>query len=245
MKMYREPDNAIAVPGPRPFALPAPRLPVCAVLLAVLLSSSPIFAGSGEETRPAARPAGRGVGQDRVTETEEDCPESGKLDINTAAAAELETLPRIGSARARAIVDYRDRQGRFEKIEDILNVYGIGPQTFEILRDRIRVSPPELDSVEVPDRVGGIIETRRTAPAPGNGAGNPPEEVKIDINTATAWELQKLPWIGPARAQAIIDYRQDQGSFEKIEDIVRVRGIGPKTFEALESRIRVVPPPED
>ncbi len=44
------------------------------------------------------------------------------------------------------------------------------------------------------------------------------------------------------KARAIVDYRNDQGPFERIEDIVHVYGIGPKTFEALASKIRADPP---
>lgn len=58
------------------------------------------------------------------------------------------------------------------------------------------------------------------------------EEVeKININTATAKELAKLKRIGPKYAERIIEYRE-QTPFEKPEDIMKVRGVGKKTFEA-------------
>ena len=62
---------------------------------------------------------------------------------------------------------------------------------------------------------------------------------KININTATAEELDSLPDIGPAYAQKIIDYREEHGGFESIEDIQNVAGIGPKTFEKLKDLITV------
>lgn len=64
-----------------------------------------------------------------------------KLNINTATAAELETLPRIGPAIAQRIVDYRAEHGFFQKIEDIMNVTGIGPATFDAIKDLITVGP--------------------------------------------------------------------------------------------------------
>ena len=62
---------------------------------------------------------------------------------------------------------------------------------------------------------------------------------KINLNTATLEELMTLDRIGPKYAQRIIDYRDTYGSFEKIEDIMKVKGIGPKTFEANKDRLTV------
>jgi competence protein ComEA len=62
---------------------------------------------------------------------------------------------------------------------------------------------------------------------------------KINLNTATLEELITLDRIGPEYAQRIIDYRETNGPFEKIEDIVKVKGIGPKTFEANKDRLTV------
>lgn len=69
-------------------------------------------------------------------------PVSGaKININTATQAELETLPRIGPAMAQRIIEYRTANGPFRRIEDIQNVRGIGPATFEQLKDLITVEP--------------------------------------------------------------------------------------------------------
>jgi competence protein ComEA len=56
--------------------------------------------------------------------------------------------------------------------------------------------------------------------------------VKVNINKATVDELCVLKRIGPSYAQRIVDYREQNGPFEKPEDIMKVRGIGLKTFEA-------------
>jgi competence protein ComEA len=63
------------------------------------------------------------------------------VNVNTATAAELETLPRIGPTMAERILEYREANGPFETIEDIQNVPGIGPATFEGLRDLITAGP--------------------------------------------------------------------------------------------------------
>jgi competence protein ComEA len=64
---------------------------------------------------------------------------SGPININTATAAELETLPEIGPAIAQRIIDYREANGPFATIEAIQNVSGIGPATFDAIKDLITV----------------------------------------------------------------------------------------------------------
>jgi competence protein ComEA len=62
-----------------------------------------------------------------------------KVNINRASITELDTLPGVGPAIAQRIVDYRTEYGDFSTIEDITNVKGIGPATFEKLKDQITV----------------------------------------------------------------------------------------------------------
>jgi len=67
-----------------------------------------------------------------------------------------------------------------------------------------------------------------------------PQETKININTASFEELQTLYGIGPVKAQAIIDYRNEKGFFNTVEELVNVPGIGPKTLEKIRDEITVV-----
>ncbi|WP_053956992.1 helix-hairpin-helix domain-containing protein [Inediibacterium massiliense] len=60
-----------------------------------------------------------------------------KLDINTASITDLESLNGIGTALAQRIIEYRDKNGNFKKIEDIMNVSGIGKKKFENIQDQI------------------------------------------------------------------------------------------------------------
>ncbi len=62
-----------------------------------------------------------------------------KININTASQAELETLPRIGPAVARKIIEYRTTNGDFKKIEDIMKVKGISEKIFAQIKDLITV----------------------------------------------------------------------------------------------------------
>lgn len=64
----------------------------------------------------------------------------------------------------------------------------------------------------------------------------------ININTATKDELIALPGIGPAKAQAIIDYRKAHGPFKTVDDLKDVKGIGAKRFEKLKPDLAVTGP---
>jgi comEA protein len=64
-------------------------------------------------------------------------------------------------------------------------------------------------------------------------------EKKININTASLAELQKLPRIGEKVAQRIIDFRKKNGRFKKIEEIMKVKGIGEKMFNRIKDLITV------
>jgi len=60
-----------------------------------------------------------------------------------------------------------------------------------------------------------------------------PTEGKVDINSATIEELQRIPGVGPSTAQRIIDYRSQTGKFKAVDELQEVKGIGPKKLEKL------------
>lgn len=144
------------------------------------------------------------------------------VNINTASIEELQQLPGIGSAKAMAVVQYRSVFGDFTDINEIKNVNGIGESVFEGISDYITVGSVSPRPVE------------NTPQAPEE-----PEEIYVDLNTATKSELCKIPGIGSVKAQAIIDYREANGDFYSIEEIKNVSGIGDKTFESIRDYIYV------
>jgi comEA protein len=81
-----------------------------------------------------------------------------------------------------------------------------------------------------------IRNTRRTADA------KPSSSTLVNINTATVQELDGLPGIGLKMAQRVVDYRQKNGPFKRLEDLMGVQGIGEKNFLKLKPLITITPP---
>jgi competence protein ComEA len=61
----------------------------------------------------------------------------------------------------------------------------------------------------------------------------------VNVNTATAAELELLPGIGPALAKRIMDFRAAKGPFKRVEDLDGVKGIGPRTIERIRKLVTV------
>ncbi|MFM8793883.1 MAG: ComEA family DNA-binding protein [Acidimicrobiales bacterium] len=96
---------------------------------------------------------------------------------------------------------------------------------------RPRIAPttvPAPGTVTVPG-------TMDSAPPPGTSA----PLAKVNLNTATAAELDLLPGIGPTTARAIIDHRRTKGPFRRIDDLMNVAGIGPTRFARIKALVSV------
>jgi competence protein ComEA len=103
------------------------------------------------------------------------------------------------------------------------------------------VSAAHLSPVGFAPRVG---LAPHAAVQTGQAQTPPPAETAppLNLNTATQQQLEKLPGIGPAVAQRILEHRQKNGPFKKVEDLMNVQGIGEKTFLRLKPLVTVAPP---
>lgn len=98
-------------------------------------------------------------------------------------------------------------------------------------------SAPEQSGSGLDASAGG--EAKASADTGGSAAGQP----MIDINRATAADLERLPGIGPSKAKAIVEYQEKHGSFRSVRELTNVKGIGDKTFEALKPLVVAGPGP--
>lgn len=90
-----------------------------------------------------------------------------------------------------------------------------------------RVSAPPESSTNAP-------EVKLPSPPAKSIAAKPS---LINLNSATKTELEALPGIGPTKAQAILDYRTSNGPFIRVDDLIKVKGIGPKTLEKIKPQL--------
>ena len=106
-----------------------------------LMDAEQVFIPLRRAVMPRATVAPRHRPRPRVTSTtiSQGMQESKIVNINTATATQLETLTGVGPATARAIISYRTSKGVFTKVEDLLNVPGIGPAKLAAMRNEISV----------------------------------------------------------------------------------------------------------
>ena len=105
------------------------------------------------------------------------------------------------------------------------------------LRDGIQVHVPGIPAV----KNDGLSSHYQIDAGPGKKPSSPSGSVtpsdKININTATAAELDKLPGVGPAMAKRIVEWRQANGPFQSGEDLKQVKGIGDAKYQKLKDKI--------
>lgn len=108
----------------------------------------------------------------------------------------------------------------------------------------------QLDAEDQPSVPPNPPSPPRSTPPTSEPQGPPPgrpsdievqADSRLDLNRATPAELERLPGIGPALAQRIVEARERQGRFASPEELRRVLGIGPKKFEAIRELVTVSP----
>jgi len=150
----------------------------------------------------------------------------GLVDLNNATQKELEALPSVGAATAKKII-----AGRPYKSADELSKAGLSAKAIDKVKPLITVGGA---TAAVADSKPAK-ELKATAKSAKSAATKLAPGTKININTADKATLEALPEIGPVKAQQIIDGRP----YKSIEDIMKIKGIKQKTFDAIKEYLVV------
>ena len=178
---------------------------------------------------------------------------SAAVDINTADQKTLESLPGIGPALAQEIVKGRP----YKSVDELSRVKGIGKAKLEKLKGLVTVggasaapaagaagsaatkaSSAAAEAKKAPAEAKKVPAEAKKVPAEAKKAGRAAKETytgMVNLNTATKEQIESLPGIGPKKAQAVIDGRP----YQKIEDIMKVKGIKQGIFNKVKDRITV------
>lgn len=161
------------------------------------------------------------------------------LDLNAATAEELETLPGVGAILAERIVSYREAVGGFQTLEELQQVNGIGsgiyfqiaPYLFII--GELQTISPESELPEATDAAAPELEPET---APESASASIP---RLDINTATAEDFQKLPNVTSEQAEAIVRLRTQIQYFQNIYELLYADGMTDRLFLSIRDYLYV------
>ncbi len=136
------------------------------------------------------------------------------VDVNGADSSEFTRLRGIGPVLASRIVRFREKAGGFDSIQQVAATYGLSGETFDYIVPYLR-----LDSAL-------LVAYRQQLPheSPATPAR------KLDLNEASASELERLPGIGPVLSKRIVKYRNSLGGFQSVDDLSEVYGLPPETL---------------
>lgn len=176
---------------------------------------------------------------------------AAKVDVNSADTKTLQTLPGVGPTTAKKIIAGRP----YKALADFGKASSLSTNKLNALKDKIvfgaataasavatpaaTPASPKAQTSTPPATSGSSATTAKTASSPAPTSSGLTPGQKININTASAADLDKLPGIGSVKAQAIVDYRTQNGNFKSIEDIQKVKGIKSGTFAKIKDSITV------
>jgi len=188
---------------------------------------------------------------------------TGAINVNTADKATLETLPGVGATTAQRIIDGRP----YSSLTDLEHVKGLSKTKVEAMKDQVTFGSTSASTSHGKKSRSSSSSTASsgtsTSSSSSTTAATEPQTTRnennstltptgrsssssklaagetININTANAEELDRLYGIGPTKAQAIIDYRNEHGPFQSTEDIMKVNGIKEGEYDKIKDNITV------
>lgn len=215
---------------------------------AVSAAETTLHTGTRRTKTASAKRAGR-ASQETRTAPESTTPAAETvtfpLELNAASAAELEQLPHIGAVLAERITAYRDQIGGFSNREQLLEVEGIGEATLYEIYDLLYLEnetfpepEPEPAGVPAPAAEPQPAETAPPATEP-LAAAAPAVTFPLDLNQATAAELEQIPGMQPELAEKIVAFRQQIQAFSSVYELLYVDGMTEAYFVQLRDYVQI------
>jgi len=159
------------------------------------------------------------------------------VDGGTGGEAEPVAYVHAAGAVARPGV-YRVVAGG--RVADVLDAAGGPAHDADLDQVNLAAKVTDGERVYVPHRGQAVPAVATGGAAAGaSGAAGGAAAGPVDLNTATLEQLDALPGVGPATAQAILDYRAEHGRFAQVQELLEVRGIGEAKLAAIRARVRV------
>ena len=164
-----------------------------------------------------------------------------RINLDRAPVPEIARLPRVGVALAKRIAADRAARGPFGSLAGLDRVPGVGPGLLRTVEPHVSfdagaaAAPPGALS----QPVGRVSVCDAGKPLTSSGPPQACLPAKVALNHASAAELDRLPGIGPARAAAIVRYREAHGAFASVADLRRVPGINPALLQRLYDHLQV------
>jgi len=214
-------------------------LAACVAIVALLASPAALAAKKKTPT-PAAGASSASTTADKAAKTE-------KVNLNTADEKAIAGAKGVGDKLAKELV--KDRP--YKTWEEVSKVKGVGSgKKLDALKKVLKLTEgvaakeePAAEKKETKEKKSKSSSKGEEATSASSSSSSSSEKLapgtKININTASAEELDKLPEIGPVKARAIVEYRKANGPFKSAEDIEKVKGIKEGTFAKIKDYIVV------
>ena len=242
----------------RPQRLAAATVETMGTEAAVSAAETTLHTGTRRTKTASAKRAGQ-ASQETRTAPESTTPAAETvtfpLELNAASAAELEQLPHIGAVLAERITAYRDQIGGFSNREQLLEVEGIGEATLYEIYDLLYL---ENETFPEPEPAGAPAPAAEPQPAgaPAPAAEPQPAETAppateppaaaapavtfpLDLNQATAAELEQIPEMQPELAEKIVAFRQQIQAFSSVYELLYVDGMTEAYFVQLRDYVQI------
>lgn len=230
----------------RPQRLAAATVETTGTEAAVSAAETTLHTGTRRTKTASAKRAGQAP-QETRTAPENTTPAAETvtfpLELNAASAAELEQLPHIGAVLAERITAYRDQIGGFSNREQLLEVEGIGEATLYEIYDLLYLEnetfpEPEPAGAPAPAAERQPAETAPPATEPPAAAA-PAVTFPLDLNQATAAELEQIPEMQPELAEKIVAFRQQIQAFSSVYELLYVDGMTEAYFVQLRDYVQI------